>query len=130
MANDTLSCGNCGYDGGLAHEKEKAEWLQRLHKAELRSSITESGRNHRYFWTSLTVILVVLIASITSYTIATRKMPQTDAQALASNIKEMYINCVGRQSSPQTEQSAQSEFARLSACNAAFRDRLDQEPGQ
>ena len=90
MANDTLNCGNCGYDGGKKHLEEKLKWQEILSDAEAEDAATKQSRH--VGWTA-TVIAAIIVGCITYG--ATRDEQKDPSVAKAEEVTNMYSKCLG-----------------------------------
>jgi hypothetical protein len=122
MTTDNLKCGNCGYDGGLAHAEEKLEWQDQLHKAQKQAMVDGDTRRVRAFVVGLTVTLSVIVISLAQCSITERELqakappppapiPLTVEQQAQRTLTIMYDNCM---------RNAQGT-ASINACNDTFK---------
>lgn len=124
---DTLTCGNCGYDGGVAHLKDKLEWEKqqtRLHlEVQKAGAIDSDDRVYISGWKGLFTTVSVGVICLAGYLahsdyLDSKKVPVTRSDtALIEESKVIaYNKCI----EVAANQEYQIRVINSDRCNAAF----------
>lgn len=127
---DKLTCGNCGYDGGEAHLKEKLalhqehsahqlEWQKRLAKAE---ELSDNARTSRH--TAVTIsVLFLSVAAVIAYWLSRplvtqpAPIPPNPIVVQLQSVKSMYETCVTQ----AAQMNKEEKFSGMNECNKTFK---------
>lgn len=116
---DQLVCGNCGYDGGKSHLKEKLQWQLELSKA---SQINDATRQSRHIGFTVSAVLCTLITAI-AYVVTQPDdpvVPENPTIVKMKMLEEMYSTCMN-----QVYQMDKNEKpANITKCNETFSKEL------
>lgn len=116
---DSLICGNCGHDGGRAHQIQVNKLEQALIKAQQKSNETYQ---HKYSAFAISTIVCIAIMSVT-YGCSRPSIPESPETALARESSRMYYSCIGL--IPSMDKQIQPEA--LEDCNKTFQNYLNKK---
>lgn len=129
---DELKCGNCGYDGGLAHAQEKLEWQEKLNNA---TRVSDSTRQSRAWATSLGLIACTLIVAFAyGYVknippaplpppapIVKQEPPINPDVVRLEKLANMYEKCT------EVAKNVDNRSAALETCNQTFKSEMEKK---
>ena len=115
--NDTLTCGNCGYDGGKKHLEEKLEWVKNYSELANKDRSSEETKQNIAVATTVAVVLCTIVIGIVW--VCSRPVQPVNAQAVrAQEIAEMYQDCLSASSGMKSEFRATV----IEECNRTFKN--------
>lgn len=122
---DGLKCGNCGYDGGESHLKEKMEWQKQLHNA---TRVSDTTKQTRWVVSGFVVVLSVLICAVTYNSVQPVQFPPqpqlptppTDTAIKYEQLAKMYKDC----SLAAAQAHVDNRDKALEACNLTFKEKM------